>query len=124
MKFIITLLFVLTALSSGCTTTRVLDPRPVASSAEEISPGDTVRVYLEDGRDLELTVVSWTDEQLVGLDESKTSQTIDRHDIVRLETQAIDGGKTALAAVGIAGLSLLVYALTHLDEAAAAALCC
>jgi hypothetical protein len=65
-----------------------------ASAAGSVQPkaGDTVHVVLKDGKETSLEFVEWNDEQLIGLDKHKQSQSVYRSDIVRMETTDKNGG--------------------------------
>ncbi|MEX2126213.1 MAG: hypothetical protein WD795_20140 [Woeseia sp.] len=94
----------------GCTTTQTVDLQSKAVTQDDPKPGDAVVVSLRNGRKLELTVVEWTAEQLVGTDQSGSRHTIAREDITQLEATRISGGKatTLVVAFAIIALSVMI----------------
>ena len=72
----------------------------------DLKAGETVVVYLSDGRELGLSVVEWTTEDLVGRDRADVTHTVARPDITRLEVSRFSPGKTASLVVAIAVLVL------------------
>jgi hypothetical protein len=97
-----------------------------AGAAGSVQPqaGDTVHVVLKDGQEMSLAFVEWNDEQLIGRDKNKQSQTVHRNDIVQMETTDKNAGmsKTLIfAGLAVVGALLLISAT---EDAAAGALCC
>jgi len=108
-KAAIALLCSMFLIFGGCTTTQTVDPRSPAETQVDLKPGETVVVYLSDGRDLELSVVEWTNEHLVGRDRADMTHTVVRRDIARLEVSRFSPGKTASLVVA----AIAVVALAH-----------
>jgi hypothetical protein len=120
----ITLLCALAMVFSGCTTTRTLDANGGTAGSAQLKAGDTVNVVLRDGQEMNLSFVEWNDEQLIGLDKHKQSQSVYRSDIVRMETTDKNGGMTTtlfVVSLVVVGALLLMNAM---EGAAAGALCC
>ena len=92
----------LLAVVAACSTTRPVALGTPGSLAEEVQPGDRVRLTTTDGRKLDFEVVRVESEALVGDDLQ-----VALDDIAALEVTEISAGRTA-AAVGGTGLAVFV----------------
>lgn len=93
---------VLLAFVAACSTTRPVALGTPSSLAEEVQPGDRVRLTTTDGRKLDFEVVRVEPEALVGDDLQ-----VALDDIAVLEVTEISAGRTA-AAVGGTGLAVFI----------------
>ena len=93
-RAVIALLCSMFLIFSGCTTTQTVDPWSPAALEGALKRGDEVVVFLEDGSNLELSVVEWTGEELVGEDGDGQSHTVSSQDIEYLDVTRSDPAKT------------------------------
>jgi hypothetical protein len=95
---------------SGCTTTRTVDPQTQPIGEVKLKVDEKVGVLLRNGHKLELKVADWTDEFLIGRDETASLHTISWRDVAQLQVTRVSPGKTALLVVGVGGAVLVIAA--------------
>jgi hypothetical protein len=91
---------------SGCTTTQTAHPGSPAAGDSSLNLGDDVMVVLKDGRELKLTVIEWTGEELVGRDQADMSHTFSSQDISQLDVTRYSPVKTTLLVLALSGIVL------------------
>lgn len=102
---------------SGCTTTRIIDPQSRLPTASELKSGDTVKVTLTDGSELDIIFLEETAEHIIGRDRQGAAHTISRQDIAFLEARSLSTGKNLLLVGGIVLIVGVVQALADTAEA-------
>jgi hypothetical protein len=107
------LLCAVALISAGCTTTRTLDPQSQSSTMGEMKSGDTVKLTLTDGTELDLTFVDQTSEHIIGRDRNGVEHTIVRQDISVLQVRSASTGKSLLL---VGGVALLVGAVLAVED--------
>jgi hypothetical protein len=92
----------------GCQTMRPVDLTTSEPLITKVEPNDLVRVWMRDGRTLDLKLSAVEADALVS-----GEQRLPLKDILRLERRGIAWTRTTLLLVGIAGLAVVGYALTQ-----------
>ena len=100
-------------LAPGCTTTRTIDPQSQPSAMREVRSGDTVKLTLTDGTELDMTFVDQTPGHIIGTDRNGLEHTIARRDISVLKVRSSSGGMTLLL---VGGVVLLVGAILAVHD--------
>ena len=99
-----------TVLLTGCTTMNPVDLATDQSMASVLQPNDFVRVWMRDGRVLELKLTAIEPDALVGAE-----QRLPLKDVVRVEKRGFSAPRTTLLVLAITAsvLAALVLALSH-----------
>jgi hypothetical protein len=93
---------------TGCQTMRPVDLATGQPLIAKVQPNDFVRVWMRDGRTLDLTLSAVEADALVS-----GEQRLPLKDVVRLERRDIAWTRTILLVVGIAAVAVVGYALTQ-----------
>jgi hypothetical protein len=104
---IIAIICVATPLT-GCQTMRPVDLGSSERFSERVKPKDFVRVWMRDGRTLDLQLTAVEADALVS-----GEQRIPLRDIERLERRGISWTRTTLLVLGIAGVALVAVIASH-----------